>query len=204
MYLKAYNLLSAFGWFTILCSVVVVFPIMKQPDFFWSTRNWVTIVQTGAILEVLHSVLGLVKSPIVTTLMQVASRLLVVIGIFQFVPSTSMCQSMVYLTLLLAWSTTEIVRYLYYYFNLVNKNQVPYLLQWLRYNMFIVLYPMGVASELLIIFSSLVPAGEKYGSSIQWMLVGTMLTYIPGLPILFSHMLKQRSKFYRQQKTKLQ
>lgn len=202
MYLKAYNLLSAFGWFTILCSVFILFPFTKQPNFFWSTRNWVTIVQTGAILEIIHSLLGFVKSPILTTVMQVSSRLLVVIGIFQFIPESTMCQSMVYLTLLMAWSITEIVRYLYYYFSLVNKNQVPYILQWLRYNMFIVLYPMGVTSELIIIFSSLAPALERFGYPLQLILAGSMLTYIPGLPILFNHMLKQRSKFYKQ--TKLQ
>lgn len=41
----------------------------------------IRIVQTGALLEVLHVLLGMVRSPLVTTSMQVASRVYLVWGI---------------------------------------------------------------------------------------------------------------------------
>ena len=41
----------------------------------------VRVVQTGALLEVLHVLLGFVRSPLATTAMQVASRIYMVWGI---------------------------------------------------------------------------------------------------------------------------
>ena len=40
-----------------------------------------TATQTFAVLEILHSLVGLVRAPLVTTAMQVASRLLLVWGV---------------------------------------------------------------------------------------------------------------------------
>jgi very-long-chain (3R)-3-hydroxyacyl-CoA dehydratase len=39
------------------------------------------VVQTGAVLEIVHVLLGLVKSPLVTTVMQVSSRVFIVWGV---------------------------------------------------------------------------------------------------------------------------
>ena len=47
--------------------------------------------------------------------------------------------------MVLAWCLVEIVRYPYYFFQLLGR--VPYALLWLRYTLFYVLYPIGVASE---------------------------------------------------------
>ncbi|EDO16076.1 hypothetical protein Kpol_1016p17 [Vanderwaltozyma polyspora DSM 70294] len=192
--LALYNLVSAICWGFILYSVVFVYPIIGQPGFYAKTKNVVTIVQCGAIIEIVNSLLGIVRSPLLTTAAQVASRLLVVIGIFQYLPSTPAASGIAYITLLSAWSITEIVRYLFYFFSLTSENGAPKFLLLLRYNLFIVLYPTGVASELTIIYSSLAVAEELYSTQLKWFLVGTMLTYIPGLPMLFGHMVAQRKK----------
>lgn len=55
--------------------------------------------------------------------------------------------------MVLAWSTTEIVRYSFYAFNLLGKN--PYALLWLRYTAFYVLYPLGAGSEAFLIYATL-------------------------------------------------
>lgn len=49
-----------------------------------------------------------------------------------------------------AWSVSEVVRYLYYFHNLIN-NEI-YMIKWLRYNMFIVLYPIGAFVSFLLPF----------------------------------------------------
>lgn len=192
--LALYNGLSACGWGYILLNVIVKYPFLGQPAFFEQTNNMVTLIQCCAIIEILNSLLGIVRSPIVTTAAQVLSRLLVVIGIFQLLPESESAQGIPYITLLSAWSITEIVRYLFYFYTLTSTTGAPRLLLYLRYNLFWVLYPTGVASELLIIYSSLSWAQIKYGPWLQWSLIGSMLTYIPGLPMLFLHMVAQRKK----------
>ena len=47
------------------------------------------VAQTAAILEVLHSLVGLVRAPVGTTAMQVASRLWLVWGILDLVPAAA-------------------------------------------------------------------------------------------------------------------
>ena len=54
---------------------------------------------------------------------------------------------------LLAWCLVEIVRYSYYATNLINVNIG--ILTWLRYTLFIILYPMGVTGEVWCYVDSL-------------------------------------------------
>ena len=46
-----------------------------------------------------------------------------------------------------SWAITEIVRYSFYALTLINA--VPYALKYLRYSLFLVLYPTGISSELV-------------------------------------------------------
>jgi very-long-chain (3R)-3-hydroxyacyl-CoA dehydratase len=86
--------------------------------------------------------------------------------------------------MVLAWSITEVIRYLYYFFNL--SGGVPYALLWCRcapaaaslttaapcsseyagsYTFFYVLYPVGVSGELILCFLSLPYLAERRASS---------------------------------------
>ena len=56
-------------------------------------------------------------------------------------------------TLLIAWSVTEVVRYSFYAFKEVGV--APYVITWLRYTTFIALYPLGVSSELAMVWLAL-------------------------------------------------
>ncbi|SMN21717.1 similar to Saccharomyces cerevisiae YJL097W PHS1 Essential 3-hydroxyacyl-CoA dehydratase of the ER membrane, involved in elongation of very long-chain fatty acids [Maudiozyma saulgeensis] len=192
--LALYNLVSAAGWAYILYTVVAWYPVLGQPEYYLRTKDIVILIQCGAVIEVFNSALGIVRSPIVTTSAQVLSRLLVVIGIFRLLPETPATGSIAYVTLLSAWSITEVVRYIFYFFTLSFKSGPPTILLFLRYNLFLILYPTGVASELTLIYSSLSVAEQKYSVYAKYCLIFSMLTYLPGLPMLFSHMVVQRRK----------
>ncbi|AET40722.1 enoyl-CoA hydratase PHS1 Ecym_6346 [Eremothecium cymbalariae DBVPG len=193
--LALYNLISCLAWLFLLYNVVFVYRRVSQPEFYMKTKDITTLIQCGSIIEVFNAVFGIVRAPIFTTAAQVASRLVLVIGIFQLVPETPAAQEIPYVTLLFAWSLTEVVRYLFYYCNLVNKqNGPPRLLIFLRYNLFWVLYPLGVISELLIINSSTAHAADRYGVLYKFILYFIMLTYIPMFPTLYLHVMSQRSK----------
>ena len=77
--------------------------------------------------------------------------------------------------MLLAWSVTEVIRYSYFVTNL--RGAVPGFLTWLRYNTFFVLYPVGIASEMWLVFK----ASEVAGRTLQWGFLGVLLAYVPGL-----------------------
>jgi len=111
-------------------------------------------------------------------------------------------------TLCIAWGITEVVRYLFYFFKLLTpKSGPPKLLVWLRYSLFLVLYPLGVASELALAHASIGPLRKSKNLDVLQMpnalnisLHGPTLMrvfmscYMPVWPLLFSYMLTQRGK----------
>ncbi|PVF95434.1 PTPLA-domain-containing protein [Serendipita vermifera] len=118
------------------------------------------IIQNMAILEVLHSYLRLVRSPLQTTVMQVVSRLLVVWWYVESQPAAR--TSSFYSSMLIAWSFAEMIRSLYYIASLVNlippqpNTSRPVaiainVLTTIRYTAFYVLYPLGAGSEYALL-----------------------------------------------------
>lgn len=84
---------------------------------------------------------------------------------------------------------------------------VPYVMLWLRYTGFIVLYPIGVASELTMVYLALSLAPKKLARlsitmpnplnmAFDYYVVCLVIvaTYVPGLPMLYGYMLSQRRK----------
>ena len=143
---------------------------------------------------------GIVRAPFLTTLMQVASRFLLVHLIaspIAYPPSTR--HSPAYSTMLLAWSVTEVIRYSYFVFSLSGVG-VPKLWTWLRYNTFLVLYPLGISSECWLVYRA-IPLASQRNEGLGYALWAILAIYVPGSYILFSHMLTQRRKIARQSRT---
>ena len=105
--------------------------------------------------------------------MQVASRLLLVWGVVNAYPDQT-ARSPFYSSMLLAWSITEVIRYSYFVMNL--QGEVPVLVTWLRYNTFYVLYPMGITSEVILVWS----ASQAARTEIAWGFWAILTTYVPG------------------------
>lgn len=147
----------------------------------------------------LKTFLGIVRAPLLTTLMQISSRFLLVWLIaYPFSATTS--HSPAYSTMLLAWSVTEVIRYSYFVFSLSGLG-VPKFWAWLRYNTFLVLYPLGVSSECWLIYNAIEPASalrQEYGYAL-WTILAV---YVPGIYVLFTHMLKQRRRVIRDSRAK--
>lgn len=126
--------------------------------------------------------------------MQVASRILLVWGIVNRYPDST-SPSPFYSSMLIAWSVTEVIRYGYFVFNLKGSGpqDVPQFLTWLRYNTFFVLYPMGITSEVVMVWKASLVAG-KYETLGLW---AVLAIYVPGAYVLYSHMMAQRRKVAR-------
>lgn len=112
--------------------------------------------------------------------MQVASRFMLVWGICYLFPKVQ--THWAFVSMVLAWSLAECIRYAYYGTNLIGS--VPTGLTWARYNAFLTLYPIGVASELTLIYQAL-PYAKEWNVMYYYFMIATALFYIPGnIPIL--------------------
>lgn len=78
--------------------------------------------------QIVHVAIGIVKSNLPITTIQVLSRLMVVCGVILATPTGKVSPGVP--LALLAWSVTEIIRYGYYAFNLLGA--VPHILVFLR------------------------------------------------------------------------
>lgn len=193
-YLLSYNQVSFLGWFWIL--FLTVSEIYQNNgeyknvfDLVWPALSY---VQTAALFEVLHSLLGWVRAPVMTTVMQVASRLFLVWGVNYMVPEIHTHWS--FSTMVIAWCIAECTRYTFYTFHLASG--VPSIVSWARYNFFFVLYPLGVFSELMMVYQAL-PYAKAIDPLYYYGLIVVALIYAPGFPVLFSHMLVQRKKYMK-------
>ncbi|CAJ0626208.1 2376_t:CDS:10, partial [Entrophospora sp. SA101] len=77
----------------------------------------------------------------------------------------------------IAWSIAEIIRYLYYAFNLIGKQ--PDLLLWCRYTFFYLLYPVGAGSEAVLIFKSIPYSIHRANNAFYWLQVAILCVYLP-------------------------
>ncbi|CEH15975.1 Protein tyrosine phosphatase-like protein PTPLA (contains Pro instead of catalytic Arg) [Ceraceosorus bombacis] len=154
--------------------------------------------QSLALLEILHAALGLVKSPVVTTTIQVFSRLLLVWGVAERFPGAA--ANPWFASMVLAWSITECVRYPFYANALMSGGgpEEGSGLLWARYTFFYILYPLGAASEAQLLLATL-PKKWFWQSTAGWdvrayVYLGLWTLWWPGLYIMYTHMIKQRRR----------
>ncbi|KAI5209697.1 hypothetical protein AUEXF2481DRAFT_30461 [Aureobasidium subglaciale EXF-2481] len=193
-YLVLYNAVSTILWGTILGRVLLIASVHGTKYVYPGVGEFAKWTQTLALLEVVHAAVGIVRAPLLTTLMQVASRILLIWGIVHPFPNT-VAYSPIYSSMLVAWSVTEVIRYSYFAINL-STGSVPGIWLWLRYNTFFVLYPLGISSECALVWKAATgPAGQYTG--VKEALFAILLIYVPGSYILFTHMMAQRRKVMR-------
>lgn len=202
LYLFSYNALQSCGWSVILWYTLR--GLLRNESYeqlYQACELELQIFQSAAILEIVHAAACFVRSPVGTTTMQVFSRVSLVFILYKVVSAQA---SIGVLFLLTAWSVTEVIRYSYYGLALINA--VSDIHTWLRYSLFIILYPLGVCGELLVILAALPEIATKkhltvelpnicnIGFSFWWYLIAYIILYIPGFPQMYLYMLKQRKK----------
>jgi len=213
LYLASYNLGQALGWSYILYLIIQHYTQPFSGTLWEKTKLPMVIFQNAALLEIMHVAVGLVRSSVIITTVQVFSRVMLVVGVILATPITYAAASPGLPLAFTAWSIAEIIRYFYYFGNLVGI--VPHFLVWLRYTTFIILYPLGVTGELLCFYAGVqfananpnawsytLPNKWNFTFSYLYLLITIMLIYIPGLPPLYLHMFAQRRKILNPGATK--
>lgn len=84
-----------------------------------------------------------------------------------------------YSSMLTAWATTEVIRYTYFAFKEAGV-YIPYALTWLRYSAFLVLYPIGITSELVMMYNAWKGPAVHMAEWYPWAIVAVAVVYIYG------------------------
>merc|ERR1719273_362190 len=145
-----------------------------------------------ALLEIVHAFLGLVPSSVLVTFVQVMSRIFLV-----WVYSNNCLQSQIHWSLYLmigSWSTVEMPRYLFYALK-SSAQKVPFWIFWLRYSLFVILYPTGITGEVFQIWNSLSCYTDTF-SVVRIFSFLLLSLYVPGSPFMVGKMFSQRRKAF--------
>ncbi|XP_069137578.1 very-long-chain (3R)-3-hydroxyacyl-CoA dehydratase-like [Argopecten irradians] len=204
-YLFGYNLLQFIGFTYIF--TVLTYNCVKDVNYAFSNTleiagSQMLFVQLAAVLEIVHPLLGWVKSSPLPAFMQVTGRnfvLFIVVGQEPRLHENSML-----LVLFLIWSSIEVVRYPFYMLSLLGKKSD--VITWCRYTAWIPLYPVGFISEATIIamaipyyeqtekFSVFLPNSSNMSFYFPWFLKIYIFLFFPVGYFMMATMSKQRQK----------
>ncbi|GKY92003.1 hypothetical protein MPSEU_000171900 [Mayamaea pseudoterrestris] len=216
-YLILYNFLCCAGW-ALICKIAVqsifsdlaantnvtdalshVYAASHMAQLLWYT-------QMAAIMEVVHAMLKLVRSPVLVTAMQVGSRIFALLAV-AYAPSAQAQWGAG--LMILSWSLVEVPRYAFYILAILTGDatkRTPYWLFWLRYSLFAVLYPSGITGELTVFFKAASDGAllHMFGPFAA-VLYGKILpaVYFVGSPFMILNMVGNRKSAFKKRFAKL-
>ncbi|KAK9112937.1 hypothetical protein Scep_020456 [Stephania cephalantha] len=203
IYLAFYNWSVFVGWCQVMYFALKTLKESGHEGVYSAVERPLQLAQTAAVLEILHGLVGLVRSPISAMLPQIGSRLYVTWGILWSFPETQ--KHILVSSLVISWSLTEIIRYSFFGMK-EALGFAPSWLLWLRYSTFMLLYPTGITSEVGLIYIALpfIKNSEKYcirmpnkwNFSFDYFYAAIIALgiYVPGNPHMYTYMLGQRKK----------
>lgn len=197
-YLLTYNAACGAAWLFCVAQAALLLIVGNNVQTIYDSIGPVLMTaQTAMLLEIVHSAIGLVPSPVVTVAIQVMSRIFIVWGHLYWVPQCQAHWSLLLITF--SWGITEVVRYAFYFTNLLGH--VPYPIFYLRYSMFMVLYPTGITGEILQALVGMA-AYWKTANPFWYRLSLVILTlYLPGSPGMIGNMWSNRKRSFQKRET---
>ncbi|KAI8523886.1 hypothetical protein RHMOL_Rhmol13G0106500 [Rhododendron molle] len=200
LYLFAYNSIQALGWAISISRILSNFVSTKSfSGAYASAGELICLLQTVAFLEVVHGAIGIVPSGVLLPLMQWGGRVHFLLAIVRRIVEVQELPS-VFVTLL-AWGLIEDLIFLLSHLPCVT-----------RYTAFILLYPMGLAGEMWLMYQALPLIKTK--NLYAYFFAGLPITYYNFVKVLLAcypfmwlklylHLFKQRkAKLGKQHKKK--
>uniref|UniRef100_A0A3Q2QAE5 Very-long-chain (3R)-3-hydroxyacyl-CoA dehydratase n=1 Tax=Fundulus heteroclitus TaxID=8078 RepID=A0A3Q2QAE5_FUNHE len=200
-----------FSWIFVNMTVrLFIFGQDSLYDTFHTISDVMFFCQILASVEVLNAAFGVVRSSVTPALIQVVGRNFVLFVIFGSLEE--MHHRPVVFFVFYLWSGIEIFRYPFYMLGCFNTEWKT--LTWLRYTVWIPLYPLGVLAEAVAVIQSIpifnqtklfsIPLPRAIGTSISfsYVLHVYLILMFLGLFINFRHLYKQRKRRFRTKKRK--
>ncbi|XP_019731470.1 very-long-chain (3R)-3-hydroxyacyl-CoA dehydratase isoform X1 [Hippocampus comes] len=212
-FLFTYNLVQFLGFSWIFVNMTIRLLKFGQ-DSFYDTFHTISSVmffcQILAVVEVLNAAFGLVRTSVTPNLIQLFGRnfvLFVIFGCLEEMQNKPVVFFVFYL-----WSAIEIFRYPFYMLGCFNTEWK--ILTWLRYSLWMPLYPLGALAEAVAVAQSIpifdktnlfsIPLPRALGTSLSFsnvLRVHLVLMFL-GLFLNFRHLYKQRQRRFRATKRK--
>ncbi|XP_054744235.1 very-long-chain (3R)-3-hydroxyacyl-CoA dehydratase [Anastrepha obliqua] len=205
-YMLLYNFAQFIGYLYILSAMSVMYyrnGMKSIPKAYESVGDAMKFCQLLQYLEVLHPIFGYTKGGALIPFFQVTGRNFILFAMLELEPRMQTKPVVFYVFGI--WSCIEIVRYPYYITQIL-KYEIG-ILTWLRYTLWIPLYPMGILCEGIIILRNLPYFEETKKMSVEmpnkwnfifdmtgFMKIYLMLLILPGTYLVMSHMARTRAK----------
>ncbi|XP_055383922.1 very-long-chain (3R)-3-hydroxyacyl-CoA dehydratase [Condylostylus longicornis] len=206
VYLLFYNFGMFIGYLYIFSVMSILYyrdGINCMPNIYENVGNAYKFVQLMQYLEVLHPIFNYTKGSALIPFLQVTGRNFI---LFIMIDNEIRMQTKpVVFYLFIIWTLIELFRYPYYITQLLNIN--IYILKYLRYTLWIPLYPLGIVCEGVIILRNVpyfeetqkfcVNLPNKFNFTFDMPLflkIYLLILALPGTYFLISHMTKAREK----------
>ena len=149
-------------------------------------------------LELVHAMFGYTQSRPQAVIYQNGLRSWHTFGALLF--SSKFMESRGFILLVFAWTFAELIRYNFYILTSTRSKSSLFgrTITMLRYNAFVILYPVGGVAEFLLDWDFFSHNFSAYNQ--DYLFWGLVVAYIALFPGLFMNMWVQRSKFYRAQR----
>jgi very-long-chain enoyl-CoA reductase len=179
VYITIHNMFHVAIHSCLLGCAVMCATNLHSPDtvfFGHSLTTLLRVTQTAMMSDVANSMLGVVRSSAVTTFLQILSR----VGVAWLGDATH------FQYLAIIWAISDITRYAYH---VVPKSMGVFhqIVEWFRYNQYMVLYPAGVTFENI----SMLPAAPHV--AMKAMIVAIYAIFFPRM---FNHTAKLNKNRY--------
>lgn len=202
VYLFLYNVTQFFIWSTCLASLTLsLVQFVDECEAYKAAAPWTRWGLRLALLEVAHAAVGLAGGGVAAALVQALGRSAVQFAVLDCV-SYPPCGLGAILSG--TWAAGEIVRYAFYAAGIASCS--PGWLLWMRYSLFLVLYPIGMVTEWLIYYSTLpevdmaalhairMPNAWNFAFDFSvWNRI-VLLSYFYFAPYMYFYMVRQRRK----------
>lgn len=206
VYLIIYNLAMFCGYLYILTVIAVRYSrdaVESMEGTYEAVGPAFKFCQLLQYLEVMHPIFGYTAGGAAVPFVQVSGRAFILFAMVEVEERMQTKPVIFYLFIL--WATVEIVRYPYYLSQLF-KVEIGFL-TWLRYTIWIPLYPLGILCEGIICLRNIPYFEETQRLSLalpnSWNMTFDMPTFlkiyllilaVPGTYTMMSHMAKTRAK----------
>uniref|UniRef100_A0ABI7Y8X5 Very-long-chain (3R)-3-hydroxyacyl-CoA dehydratase n=1 Tax=Felis catus TaxID=9685 RepID=A0ABI7Y8X5_FELCA len=153
-YLFMYNLVQFLGFSWIFVNMTVRFFILGKESFydtFHTLADMMYFCQMLSVVETINAAIGVIKSPVIPCLIQLLGRNFILFIIFGTMEE--MQNKAVVFFVFYTWSAVEIFRYPFYMLSCIDMDWK--VLTWLRYTVWIPLYPLGCLAEAVSVIQSI-------------------------------------------------
>lgn len=172
-YMKIYNTIA-------LCMTLLALylTILNTLNFHYQFQFYIFLCQAFFLVELLNIKTKKSNAMLLPTLLQLSSRLFI-----SFLSVMYDLNHLYYNIMCFSWYLSDCIRYLYYIFR-------TKLFKFMRYNFFIVLYPLGTGIEIYFLNQ----VYFKHKHILRYIIGVITIIYLPGFVYLYWHMIRQRRK----------